>query len=127
VVLHAWKLHSVYDDIIAHRVSDASANLEQREMIWRMLADFQDAYPGVRVRLEVTHETPVHALVRASQGADRLVIVRPAHGALVHHLGRTARGVLRESRCPVQVVPTTEAWDLSMPPIVLEEHGDLAR
>ena len=127
VVVHAWKLPSAYDDIIAHHVAEASVNGEQKQMIWRMLADIQDAYPTVRVRIEVAHETPVHSLVRASAGAELLVIGRPAHGGFVHHLGRTARAVLRESRCPVEVVPTAKPSEVPMAPVALEQGGDLVR
>ena len=127
VVLHAWKLPNAYEEIIAHRVADASVNGEQKELIWQMLEDVRDAYPTVRVRIEVTHETPVRALVRASDGAERLVIGRPAHGGLVHHLGRTARGVLRESRCPVEVVPPEKSSELPLSPVALEQGGDLVR
>jgi nucleotide-binding universal stress UspA family protein len=127
VVLHAWRLHSAYDDMIVQRVSETAVNREQKDLIWQLLADFRASYPTVRVRIEVTHETPVHALVSASQSADRLVIVRPAHGGFVHHLGRTARGVLREARCPIEVVPTARSSALSMPPVTLERGGDLVR
>ena len=33
------------------------------------------------------------------------VISRPAHGGFVHYLGATARAVIRDAACPVEVVP----------------------
>ena len=33
------------------------------------------------------------------------MISRPSHGGFVHHLGATARAVIRDAGCPVLVVP----------------------
>jgi nucleotide-binding universal stress UspA family protein len=51
------------------------------------------------------HGQPAHTLVEASKAADLLVISRPVHGSFVHHLGATARAVIREAACPLVVVP----------------------
>lgn len=124
-VLHAWKLSSGYDDMIATRVSEAAWNHEQKDAIWTVLRPWLDAYPHVHVRVRVTHEHPVRALVGASRDADRLVLVKPLHGGLAHHLGRTARGVLRFAGCPVEMVPSRRRSELTMPPIEVERAGDL--
>jgi hypothetical protein len=111
--------------MIARRVSEAGANREQKDVIRDLLAPWQEAYPQVRVRVRVVHEYPVRALVESSREADRLVLVKPLHGSLVHHLGRTARGALRFAECPVQVVPAEPRGRLTMPPLELEEKGEL--
>jgi len=105
VVLHAWRLQGVYDDLIASRVELERWQRQDTEVIEKELAGYREAFPDVRVRVYVRHEDAAGALVRASCGADRLLIERPAHGGLVHHLGRTARAVLREADCPVEVLP----------------------
>lgn len=107
-VIHAWKLAGGYDDIIASRVSEATRAPDRTSAIRCELARWQTSYPDVRVRVEVVHENPVRALLEASRGADRLVLVKPRHGSLVHHLGGTARSVLRFAECPVEVVPATD-------------------
>jgi hypothetical protein len=43
----------------------------------------------------------------------------------VHHLGRTARGVLRFAACPVEVVPARARKELTMPPVAIEQEGRL--
>jgi hypothetical protein len=56
-----------------------------------------------------------------------MVLVKPLHGSLVHHLGRTARGVLRFAECPVEVVPAEPRDKLTLPPMELEENGELVK
>jgi nucleotide-binding universal stress UspA family protein len=124
-VVHAWKLPGGYDDIIAGRVSEATWNREQKAEIRRLLAPWQEAYLNVPVRIRVVHEYPVRALVEASRGAERVVLVKPLHGGLAHHLGRTARGVLRFAECPVEVVPAHPHDELTMAPMAVEQEGEL--
>lgn len=127
VVLHAWRLPGAYDALVAERVQDATLNREQKDAVWKALSETAEAFPDVPVRVQVVHVPPAEALAEASREADLLVLVRPAHGSLVHHLGRTARTVLRESRCPIEVVVPTSAAEAPVPPLVLEREGHLVR
>lgn len=102
VVVHTWLVDGVYDAIIADRTTAARWQYEH-ELTEKGLAPHREAFPTVPVRVFVRHESPAHALVRASRGADRLLILRSGRGPV--HLGRTARAVLRDARCPVEVVP----------------------
>jgi nucleotide-binding universal stress UspA family protein len=105
VVLHAWDLQGVYDDVIADRMV-AERNQERTELIEKELLHYREAFPRVPVRLYVRHEDPAHALVRVTSGADRLLLLRPASRGVAPQVGRIARAVLRDSRCPVEVVPS---------------------
>jgi len=105
VVLHAWRLEGVYDDIIANRTLAEDWQHEQSNLIEDEMAAYRATFPDVPVHVFIRHEEPAHALVRVSHGADRLLIQRPAPGRLVRHLGRVARAVLRDARCPVEVLP----------------------
>jgi nucleotide-binding universal stress UspA family protein len=124
-VLHAWRLSGGYDDIIASRVSEPTLNRDQKAAIWNLLEPWEEAYPHVHLRIQVVHEYPVRALIEASRDADRLVLVKPLHGSVVHHLGRTARGALRFAQCPVEVVPALPRDELTMSPIAVEHEGEL--
>lgn len=124
-VLHAWKLASAYDDIIVRRVSEAKVNGDQKRIIWGLLEPWRRAYPHVRVRVRVVHDYPVRALIEASRDADRLVLGKPLHGGVLHHLGRTARGTLRLAQCPIEVVPAQPRDQVSMPTFTIEEKGQL--
>jgi nucleotide-binding universal stress UspA family protein len=124
-VLHAWKLSTGYDDIIARRVSESSSNRDVKAAIWELLSPWLDACPQVRIRIHVVHEYPVRALIEASREADRLVLVKPLHGSVVHHLGRTARGALRYAQCPVEVVPARPREELVTGEVTVEHEGQL--
>jgi nucleotide-binding universal stress UspA family protein len=105
-VLHAWKLQSPYDDIIASRVSLDAWRRSTTSMLEELLREWREAYPEVVVELDVRHEFTATALVEASEGADLLVLGRRGHGApLGLFLGSIARTLIREARCPVEVAP----------------------
>ncbi len=104
-IVHTWQMLSPYDNAVADRLPTPGWEVEQGRAIDALLIDLRLAYPNVPVRVDLVHGRAGHALVEASRQADVLVISRPVHGGFVHHLGATARAVLRESRCPVLVVP----------------------
>jgi len=126
VVLHAWKLEGVYDDVIAGRIEEERWNAEERAMVETNLAGYRESYPDVPVRVVVVHDRPTHALVHASRTADRLVLVKPAHGGRLHHLGTTARAVLRMAACPVEMV-ATEAEPEMVAGLSVEANGHMVR
>ena len=106
VVLHAWKLPTGYDDIISSRVALAEWETRTIAELEPLLEPWRAVYPELPVEIRVVHDRPVHALVRASEHADLLVVARRPH--LVpggFHLGGTARAVLRAAQCTVRVVP----------------------
>ena len=123
-VLHAWKLQGVYDEMIASSIEEEHTNARELDELEPLLGGLRLAYPRVRAYVRVVHRRPAGALIGASGRADRLVISKPDHGARMHHLGRTARAVLREAQCPVEVVvPSPGADDL--PGFALERGGEL--
>jgi nucleotide-binding universal stress UspA family protein len=105
VVLHAWKLPDAYDDLIESRVATSDWADEAASVIDPLLEQARADHPGVRARLEVVHAQPARALVDASRAADVLLMVRrsPRHPA-GRQLRGTARAVIREAHCPVEVV-----------------------
>jgi nucleotide-binding universal stress UspA family protein len=107
-VVHAWHLVSAYDDAVAARTTTQDAITEQVRRIEDSMIDLRMAYPDVQVRVELTHGQAAFALVQESAEADLLLVSRPAHGGFVHYLGSTARAVIRESACPVEVVPPVD-------------------
>lgn len=124
VVLHSWKLPSVYDDIIVARVGPQESVRRMSLALEVLLRDSRLSYPGVEVELRVVHDEPVHALLTASRGADLLVLVRRAQGPGLGMLGGTGRAVLRGAECPVRVVPPGDT--AAVPGRLLEQAGGLA-
>jgi nucleotide-binding universal stress UspA family protein len=108
VVVHAWKAPSGYDDIIVNRTEADEYVRHQKALLDRLVQAGREAHPDVAVRVEVLHAQAAHALVSASAHADRLLISRPRHGGVLHHLGYVARALLNEARCPVEVHPAPE-------------------
>lgn len=126
-VLHAWQLPGIYDDIVAGRTDEGEWRERQTQIVDDALAPWRESFPQVPVRVTVTHDVASSALVCASERADRLVLVRPAHGAWAHHLGRTARAVLRFASCPTEIVMPGSGWERTDAPWSLEEEGVLLR
>ena len=106
VVLHAWKLPTGYDDIISSRVALAEWEARTIAELEPLLEPWRTTYPELPVEIRVVHDRPVHALVRASEHADLLIVMRRPHlVAGGFHLGGTARAVLRAAQCTVRVLP----------------------
>ena len=109
-VLHAWQLPGIYDDIVAGRTAAPEWRDQQAQIIEHALVPWRETFPQVPVRVTITHDVAASALVRASGRAAHLVLVRPAHGGWAHHLGRTARAVLRFAACPAPGTEVCQAW-----------------
>lgn len=104
-IVHVWHHMSPYDDAIAERRPTPEWEVEEGRAIDGLLIDLRMAYPNVPVHVDLVHGQPAFSLVEASRDADVLVISRPVHGGFVHHLGATARAIIRDAHCRVLVVP----------------------
>lgn len=105
-VLHAWKMQSPYDDIIASRSDVEEWKSAVSTKLDNTLAEWRERYPDVDVELDVSHQFPATALVGATEGADLVVVGRHGHRTrLGAHLGSIARTLIREARCPVVIAP----------------------
>jgi len=104
VIVHAWKLPSAYDDIIESRVAVEEFRRLSIATIETLVKDLRTAYPQVPVRIEALHAQAAYALVAEARDADLVLLMRSSSGALPAHLGRTARAVLRDAGCPVEVL-----------------------
>ncbi|MBC2934276.1 universal stress protein [Nocardioides sp. zg-1228] len=124
VVLHAWRLPSFYEDVVAHRVAETDWAERAHEEVDRELEQWRAVYPDVEVEVRVVHDQPAHALVSASERVDEIVLVRRPRGvAAALHLGPTARAVMANAHCPVRIVPSDRG--LSTADLVLEDAGEL--
>ncbi|CUR57342.1 putative UspA domain protein [metagenome] len=123
VVLHAWTVPSGYADVIEVRTHADDRRRTALAEIESQLDAFEATFPEVSVRVEVVHGQPAHALVAASRTADLLVLGRGRSLLPPRHVGGTARAVLREGACPVEIMPSSLHSDL--PELTLEEHGAL--
>ena len=122
LLVHAWELPSQYADIVHARVDLEEWSERARRAIDRSLSGLRDAYPDVPVETRVLHGQPARVLQRLSAEADLLLLARRHRAFPLGHLGGTARALLREGECPVEVVPPAdEPTDLT--DLVLEQAG----
>lgn len=124
-VVHAWELPQQYDDLITARIEPVEWLDRAERAIESFTESFKDAYPQVSVEMVVVHGQAAGALHRASHGADLLLLGRRVHAFPMGHLGGTARALLRESACPVEIVPPTDGPDDL--DVVLERAGALQK
>jgi nucleotide-binding universal stress UspA family protein len=120
-IVHAWTMESPYDEAIAERVPAPAWETDEVREIEGALIDLRMAYPEVQVGVHVLHGRAGILLAGASHDSDLVMISRPAHGGAVHHLGATARAVVRQAECPVMVVPPRGVF-----PDVRHEHVQTA-
>lgn len=104
VVLHAWQGLSGYDDLTEDRTAAADYARRQTALIEESIRGLRDAYPDVKVRVQIVQGQPAYTLVEASTTADLMVVSRPRHGARLHHLGLVGRALLHQANCPVEVI-----------------------
>ncbi|GAA2121652.1 universal stress protein [Nocardioides bigeumensis] len=129
-VMHTWHVPDAYGELIlASRDGDALL-ATVRERFDALLAPWRSRHPQVDVALDVEPGRPVHVLMAASRGAERLVIGRTTPGSRSRGLGSlglgsTAHALILSAPSPVVVVPHDEvAHDDEL---VLEERGHLVR
>lgn len=126
VLVHAWALPQEYDDLISSRIEIEEWAERARRSIERSLSGLREAYAQVPIEVRVVHGQAARVLQHASEEADLLVLARRAHAFPFGHLGGTARALLRESACPVEIVPPADA-PVDTGDLVLEQSGVLKR
>ena len=82
--------------------------------------------PDVPVEIRVIHGQAAGVLQRASDDADLLLVARRHHAIPFGHLGGTGRAVIRESHCPVEVVPPADEPTIPSD-LRLEQAGSLLK
>jgi nucleotide-binding universal stress UspA family protein len=116
-VVHAWRLQSPYDDIIASRVDQTPWQGVVKERLGELVRALEAEYPGVEADVDVRHEPPAAALMESSRDADLLILGRHGHGApFGFYLGPIARAMIWEAECPVQITPAQVSGDHSRNP-----------
>lgn len=119
VLLHAWQMPMLYDDLIAARVYENEWEQRARTALQELLARCAPEHKGVEVEIRVEHAQPAKAIVDASRSADLILLARRPLVVALGHLGGTGRSVLRESACPVEVLPPA-----GLPGLELERDGE---
>ncbi|MFE9256983.1 universal stress protein [Streptomyces sp. NPDC006879] len=88
------------EDVTKEMSQKAHQQLEQVLRPWR------EKYPGVEPADVIRLESPAEAVMRATEGAELLVVGRRRHRTvLAPRLGPVTQAALHHARCPVVVVP----------------------
>lgn len=111
VLLHVWQVPAPYDSpsISERELAECDAALRQELEQTLDRARRHRAAPAglVEVRVEVRRGRPAQLIAAAASESDLLVIGRRRHTFPTGRLGSTGRALLRESHCPVEVLPPT--------------------
>ncbi|WP_445257429.1 universal stress protein [Nocardioides aurantiacus] len=109
--VHAWDMPSFYDDLTSTGDSGRDWAQRNRDVMFAKLSGVTALYSEVPVDIRVVRGQPARALQQESGSADLLLLARRGHVFPHAHLGGTARALLRESSCPVEVVPPADQPD----------------
>lgn len=108
-LMHAWHAFGAYQDYLTVGSEEqAWVDRAERELTAALETARADLGPGaadVDARIDIVHAQTAYALVEASRTADLLILGRGRNFLGFGHLGGTARAVLRESLCPVEIDP----------------------
>lgn len=126
VLVHAWELPHEYDDLIQSRVESDTWADRARLAIEHSISGLREAYSAVPMEIRVIHGQAAHVLQRASEDADLLLVARRHNAIPFGHLGGTGRAVIRESQCPVEVVPPANEPTIPSD-LRLEQAGSLLK
>ncbi|WP_328531075.1 universal stress protein [Nocardioides sp. NBC_00368] len=109
VILHVWQVPTPYDGLsISPRELtewDAALRKELEQTLDRARNHRSAPEVLVETRVEVRRGQPAQVIAAAAAESDLLVIGRRRHAFPAGRLGSTGRALLRESRCPVEVLP----------------------
>lgn len=114
VAVHTWT-----DQLLEEAFSGGMAALdfqplaqEAEQVLGERLAGWQEQYPQVSVRREVSRDSPARALLRNAEDAQLVVVgTRGRGGFRGLLLGSTSQHLLYHAPCPVAVVPTERGED----------------
>lgn len=112
-VVHAWHLPvAAYDALTLPGVVDTQGwTADMTEALTKELEPTVAAYPDVEIRLTVVEGHPASMMADLGARVDLLVLARRTKAFPRGHLGGTARALLRETPCPVLVLPHRDALD----------------
>ncbi|MEV0067934.1 MULTISPECIES: universal stress protein [unclassified Amycolatopsis] len=117
VALRAWTFDPTSDLESAATQSPQDIEARYRGQLEQAVADALAGVEPVPVRAETVDGAPGPALVRTSQNAAMLVVGSHGHGRLLRLLvGSVSAYCLKESRCPVVVVPVRTAEERGLVP-----------
>jgi nucleotide-binding universal stress UspA family protein len=107
-VVHAWSMSTPYDDAVVDDTTAERWTSDYTTRLEKMLDPLRATRPDVAVSVQVVRGDVARTLVSRSEECDLLVVGRGRHvHPLVDGLGSVPRAVIRDARCPVEVMAGT--------------------
>lgn len=119
-IVHAWELPAPYDQLVSSRIGADAWSARVRLQIEQALDRVRPEFPRVAVEVQLVHGQPASVLRDASRHTDLLLLSRGGGGEGRGRLGGTGRAALRESGCPVEVLPLAPSVTTPGPRVVLD-------
>ncbi len=107
-IVHVWELSNVYGSVIFSVLDLPEWQVMVERDIREGAAGLFEEFSDVKVEVRSEYGHPAEVLKELSAEVDLLFIARRAHGFPTGQFGSTGRALLRESRCPVEVLPVAE-------------------
>lgn len=108
VLIHAWDIPAIHYESTRGLMDAAGLAADARHRLMQTLVRARQLVPnsaGVDGWVEVLRGQPARVVKEASKEAALLIIGRRGHAFPLRRLGGTGHALLRESGCPVEVVP----------------------
>ncbi|MFD7072783.1 universal stress protein [Nocardioides sp. NPDC059952] len=108
VIVHAWEVPAIYYESTLGKLDAAGLAADARHQLMQTLERARQLVPnsaGVDAWIEVHRGQPAQVVMETAKKAALLVIGRRGHAFPLRRLGGTGHALLRESGCPVEVVP----------------------
>ncbi len=102
--LHAWDTHRA-EPVVAPSTLADDAVADETRAVAESIAGWREKYPDVDVRVVVVRQNAAAALVKASAGAELLVVGSRGRGGFKSLLlGSVSHAALHHAHCPITVV-----------------------
>ncbi len=108
-VVLAWTPDSPRSELVASELPESAAS-DQERFLSEALAGWQENFPDVHVERMVMRGAAVTELLRATEGAQLLVVGNHGHSAVEGLLaGATSRAMIYHATCPLLIAPVPMA------------------
>lgn len=107
LVVTAWQLAPQYEDLAAATGVEQEWRDRTAPVLTRAVDECRERAPKVKARVELRYAQPADTLAEVGKEADLLVLGRRTRRGPMR-IGSIARAMIRESACPVMVVPIVE-------------------
>lgn len=101
--VHVWNVPRKYGEAIGTLLELPAWQWNVEQEVKKAIGDLADEFADVSFRMTTTYGNPAKILRDHSSGAALMLIARPPHW--VRHFGHTTHSLVRDTGCPIRIVP----------------------